>query len=308
MKMKAVCEKTGLTDRAVRLYIQEKLIEPVVTENYLGRKTLDFRSEDVQQLLDIAVLRKFGFSIAQIRAIQLSPESAGFVLENARSQKQDIVASNQKILDAMDKIKVGNTCTVAELADALRTADMVGTQPEDDDGKPGFLGYTRMLLQFVLVCIGFVVGLLAVMLLTDMAVFYFGNHALSITTAGLETVFDRSGVCFAWLIIAAALLVPLSYYIWIICHYGRNSRKPEVCVRAVVVDKKQNADAVVLSSFYARNGGMIGMLVFKTADGECLELTVPQRTYYLTAIGTRGELVYQGNKMLRFIPDIRTPQ
>ena len=40
MKIKAVCEATGLTDRTVRYYIEEELISPVYTENYLGRKTL----------------------------------------------------------------------------------------------------------------------------------------------------------------------------------------------------------------------------------------------------------------------------
>ena len=66
MKIKAVCEATGLTDRAIRYYIEEKLISPAYTENYLGRKTFDFSEWDLQQLNDIAVLRKFGFSIAEI--------------------------------------------------------------------------------------------------------------------------------------------------------------------------------------------------------------------------------------------------
>ena len=67
MKMKAVCEATGLTDRTVRYYIDENLISPLYTENYLGRKTFDFSDADIQQLKDIAVLRKFGFSIGEIR-------------------------------------------------------------------------------------------------------------------------------------------------------------------------------------------------------------------------------------------------
>lgn len=34
MKIKAVCEATGLTDRTVRYYIEEGLIAPFYTENY----------------------------------------------------------------------------------------------------------------------------------------------------------------------------------------------------------------------------------------------------------------------------------
>ena len=36
MKIKEVCEKTGLTDRAVRFYIENELIHPDYTENYTG--------------------------------------------------------------------------------------------------------------------------------------------------------------------------------------------------------------------------------------------------------------------------------
>lgn len=304
MKMKAVCEMTGLTDRAVRLYIEEKLIEPVITENYLGRKTLDFRPEDVQQLLDIAVLRKFGFSIAQIRAIQRSPEAAGFVLENARRQKRQIVDTQQQILKAMSKINVGSSCTVAELAAALRTAGAADVQQEKDGEGPG---YVRMLMEVLLLCLALIAAVLAAVLLTDMAVFYFGNHALRFSTDGLKELLRRSGTYLAGLTLTAALAVPLSYYIGIHWRYGRNHRKPELCVRAVVVDKKQTADAVVLSSFYARGGGMIGMLIFRMEDGTQLELTVPKRSYYGTAIGTWGTLTYQGSKMVQFIEDAAMP-
>ena len=54
MKIKAVCEATGLTDRAVRYYIDEGLIEPDYTENYHGRRNYDFSDEDVRALKRIA--------------------------------------------------------------------------------------------------------------------------------------------------------------------------------------------------------------------------------------------------------------
>lgn len=49
MKIKQVCEATGLTDRAVRYYIEEGLIAPRYTENYLGRKAFDFSEDDAQR-------------------------------------------------------------------------------------------------------------------------------------------------------------------------------------------------------------------------------------------------------------------
>jgi len=42
MKIKAVCERTGLTDRTIRYYIEEGLLSPSFNENYIGRKSFDF--------------------------------------------------------------------------------------------------------------------------------------------------------------------------------------------------------------------------------------------------------------------------
>ena len=50
MKIGAVCEQTGLTDRTVRYYTEEGLLNPGYTKNYLGRKTFDFTEEDVAML------------------------------------------------------------------------------------------------------------------------------------------------------------------------------------------------------------------------------------------------------------------
>ena len=64
MKIKAVCEHTGLSDRAVRLYIDSGLLSPDKTENYAGRRSFDFSQEDLSRLNRIAALRAVGFSIA----------------------------------------------------------------------------------------------------------------------------------------------------------------------------------------------------------------------------------------------------
>ena len=71
MKIKEICEKTGLTDRTVRYYIEEGLISPFYTENYLGRKAFDFSEQDLDKLKSIATLRSFGFSVEEIKALSL---------------------------------------------------------------------------------------------------------------------------------------------------------------------------------------------------------------------------------------------
>ena len=69
MKIKEVIEKTGLTDRAIRLYIDEGLIAPSIGESYSGRKSIEFSQEDVERLKNVAMLRKAGFPIADIKSI-----------------------------------------------------------------------------------------------------------------------------------------------------------------------------------------------------------------------------------------------
>ncbi len=51
MNLKTVCNKTGLSARAVRYYIDEELISPACTENYYGRKIYKFTDEDVEALI-----------------------------------------------------------------------------------------------------------------------------------------------------------------------------------------------------------------------------------------------------------------
>lgn len=70
MKIKDVTVRTGLTDKAVRLYIENELITPYTGENYTGRRSFAFSEENVQQLKNIATLRKAGFSLAEIKALQ----------------------------------------------------------------------------------------------------------------------------------------------------------------------------------------------------------------------------------------------
>lgn len=71
MKIKEVIKETGLTDRAIRLYIENELVKPEYDENYNGRKSIDFSENDIQQLKNIALLRKADFSIPEIKSLQM---------------------------------------------------------------------------------------------------------------------------------------------------------------------------------------------------------------------------------------------
>lgn len=119
MKIKIVCERTGLTDRTIRYYIEEEIISPAFTENYLGRKSFDFTEEDVLQLQDIAVLRSFDFSIEEIRQILNDPSSSLAIIRCVKERVQAELFTSQKKMSALSSLNEHTVYTVGEIAREL---------------------------------------------------------------------------------------------------------------------------------------------------------------------------------------------
>lgn len=85
MKIKEVCVLTGLTERTIRYYEEEKLISPKTTESN-GRTYREYSSEDASQLKAIAELRKAGLSIEEIRTMMKTPKKIETIM-SAYSQR-----------------------------------------------------------------------------------------------------------------------------------------------------------------------------------------------------------------------------
>ena len=119
MKIKSVCELTGLTDRTIRYYIEEKLIFPQYTENYLGRRSYDFSQKDVKDLKDIAVLRKFDFTLDEIKFIIDHGETGVNIISGVKERTEKAISDGQKKLSVLLKISTEKTYTMAELAEEL---------------------------------------------------------------------------------------------------------------------------------------------------------------------------------------------
>lgn len=170
MKMKAVCEATGLTDRTIRYYIEEELISPAYTENYLGRKTFDFSEGDIQQLNDIAVLRKFGFSISEIRDMIQHPEQILRIAKELHGRKQNMIGEEQDFLLTLSRLNEENVGTVAELAKYLSmTVTDVSLPVEDTTAEVNdyicgmFSGLLRKILVLPIVWAPMVLSVLALL-------------------------------------------------------------------------------------------------------------------------------------------------
>ena len=132
MKIKEVCEKTCLTARTIRLYTEEKLISPQYSENYLGRKTFDFSDKDVKSLLDIATLRKYGFSITEIRKIIETKENSAFIINDICNRKQKTVQEEKSMLSVLLQLNNGKNYTIEEISLALNSQQEIRTLPDDD--------------------------------------------------------------------------------------------------------------------------------------------------------------------------------
>ena len=105
MKIKTVCELTGLTARTIRVYIDEQLIAPKFTENYLGRRSFEFSEDDVVALKNIAILRKYGFSIDEIRKILLDAQNSIEVIESVKNRTRDQLDEYRERLNALSRLE-----------------------------------------------------------------------------------------------------------------------------------------------------------------------------------------------------------
>lgn len=101
MKMKEVLERTGLTDRAVRLYIANELVAPECTRGYTGRNNYEFSEGDIEALQKIALLRKADFSIEQIKSLQSGGEEARKALSEYLEDKREEFHRDGLILEAL---------------------------------------------------------------------------------------------------------------------------------------------------------------------------------------------------------------
>ncbi|MBO5273130.1 MAG: MerR family transcriptional regulator [Clostridia bacterium] len=131
MRMKEVCERTGLTDRAVRLYIDSGLLTPERVRMYSGRSSIHFSEEDVAVLDSVAVLRKAGFSIADIKRMMDIPCDIPAVIAAHRRALEADIADKKAILATLSGVSTA-AASYTEVAEILRASAPPTTIPKED--------------------------------------------------------------------------------------------------------------------------------------------------------------------------------
>ncbi len=119
MKIKEVITKTGLTDRAIRLYIEKDLVKPEYDENYNGRKSIDFSENDVEQLKNIALLRKVDFSIPEIKALQEGGETAQKTIKEYIDRTNEKIQFSNEIIEKISTLLNEENITIEIICEKL---------------------------------------------------------------------------------------------------------------------------------------------------------------------------------------------
>lgn len=133
MKIKEVCETTGLTDKAIRFYISNNLINPKYTENYAGRKNYSFNDDDVDTLKKIALLRSFDFSVSDIKNMLTNEKSAKKILEDHIFQIKSSTKQSSEILNSLLNASVLNIKSTNDLCNALEEQQSVKELPKNSN-------------------------------------------------------------------------------------------------------------------------------------------------------------------------------
>lgn len=133
MKMKEVCAKTGLTERTVRFYLEKELLSP---QSYWknGRTYFEFTEGDISKLRQIAAMRRYGFTVEEIRTIYTDGEQIGLLL---RARVQALEGESEQAAKQAE--------TLRQLPNQLRDGAALGNillrlekEPEPVDIDPDF--------------------------------------------------------------------------------------------------------------------------------------------------------------------------
>ena len=121
MKIKEVCERTGLTERTVRFYMQKGLIAPK-GEWRNGREYSEFSEPDVEMLQAVATLRELSFSIDEILTMQRTPGAIPSIVEARRDAARTQHETAENAYAVLGRLDPNGVSDVTALAARVREA------------------------------------------------------------------------------------------------------------------------------------------------------------------------------------------
>lgn len=137
MKIREAAKRTGLTEKAIRVYVDNGLVMPTI-EQTTHRNSYDFTEENVRELEKISIFRKAGFSIFEISVIQREPNRLPELIRS----KQDSLAIEAefrcKVQEVFKRLSTEEMGNPNRLAEALRPAVEERKVTTDKGSRRGF--------------------------------------------------------------------------------------------------------------------------------------------------------------------------
>lgn len=141
MKIKEVCERTGLTERAVRYYESEGLLTPSTHEQN-GRIFRNYSDGDVVELNNVAALRKLLFTVDEIKLMAREPGHIPDIVTNYKLRLQTAETKMANVLSVLDGLDLQGVSDMDTLVRAFSRASLPegasrlsGTSPDQEDEK-----------------------------------------------------------------------------------------------------------------------------------------------------------------------------
>ncbi len=176
MKIKEVSEKTNLTEKAIRLYIENGLVTPSFNETYTGRRNVEFSEENVEALKCISILRKAGFSIGEIKLMQSEPEKSKDILTDFIDKTNKRISTETEIVSLLNPLLSKDNITPELISESLNKPTVnEKTVPVEDSEIPYWQRFIKKLF-FVFGIIGFIFSVLCIFLILRVEIRDINNY------------------------------------------------------------------------------------------------------------------------------------
>lgn len=119
MKIKKVCEITGLTERTIRFYVEQKLLQPS-SEEVNERVYYDYSIQDIEIINQIATMRKIGFSIKEISDMINIPDNIDISIQRLLEELQEEDSLISGKLKALKKLQDRHFSNISEVCEVIQ--------------------------------------------------------------------------------------------------------------------------------------------------------------------------------------------
>ena len=136
MTIKEVCDRTGLSRKTIRLYLEKGLVAPA-SEVRNGRIFRTWSEEDVRQLEMIASLRRAQFTMEEIHRMQENPDTIGEILPGYRQWLRSQKETLESLVRASETLEGSQILDVYDLSEKL-TRNAGPLPLPDSDIRPRF--------------------------------------------------------------------------------------------------------------------------------------------------------------------------